>query len=475
MSLSQIANLENGLSVRTKLNSLIDLYNTVETYNVKLYGLAGDGVTDDRAALNTLLNTTAASGSTIYFPPGTYNISSVITMSNKYFHFVGNGSTIAMTGNSQILDMASTVALTGSGSRWTFRGLTFNGTGVGGSQSGLYFRSFSGLFNVSDCLFTNFANAGIAVGNTQNASTTQAGSFGGLITSCRFYNNGIGVTMLDRGEYVHVTGCQFVANTTGIKTIGGNSVIDGNTISYNDTGIEIASGTNAGKDIISNNHICHNATYSLNIHDVPANNGLNITDNHLIFGTLRIKDNLVGIVITGGQINAAAYTFDTNVSLTFKGVLFTNSLANTITLTGTAPIYENCVNTNGTYAYDADTFGSTPEARVSTTDATVTTIQTIPCASSTTTATVGYVVARRTGGSAGTAEDGAMYRVEFAANNIGGTATLIGTAVVTVIGENQAGWDVTVVGSGANMLIKVTGAINNNINWKWVATNQIIR
>lgn len=38
---------DSGLSIRNKLNPTI----TAQGYNVKLYGLLGDGVTDDRDAL----------------------------------------------------------------------------------------------------------------------------------------------------------------------------------------------------------------------------------------------------------------------------------------------------------------------------------------------------------------------------------------------------------------------------------------
>lgn len=328
-------------------------------YNVRDYGLKGDGSTNDQAALNTLLNTTAGTGSTIYFPPGTYNLGAVTTVSNKYFHFVGNQATLAMTANTQILDMSSTVALTGAGARWTFEGLTFNGTGAGASQSGLYFSNFSGLFTISDCLFTNWGNTGIAVASTQNASTTQAGSFGGVVTGCRFYNNAKGINLLDRGEYVQITSNQFLANTIAIYTIGGNAIIDGNTISYNGTGIEVTSGTNSGKDIISNNQITHNSTYSINAHDIASTQGLSILDNHIILSTLRIA-NTTGVSVSGGLINSDAYTFDTNTGLTFTGVKFNTTLANAITLVGDKPLYNVCFNFSGDAAIDADNF--TPAA-----------------------------------------------------------------------------------------------------------------
>ncbi len=105
------------------------------------------------------------------------------------------------------------------------------------------------------------------------------------------------------------------------------------------------------------------------------------------------------------------------------------------------------------------------EDKVSTTNATVTTLSTINVPSTTTLSIKGYVSARRTGGSSGTAEDGAMYRVEAVYKNISGTATSIGS-VVTVIGESQSGWDVTLSASSGTVLVRVTGAANNNITWR---------
>lgn len=446
-------------------------FSAINGYNVLLYGLKNDGSTNNQAALNTLLNTTAPTGSTIYFPPGTYNFGSVTTLSNKYFNFIGNRATIAMTANTQFIDMSSTVALTGAGARQTFTGLTFNGTGSGGSQTALYFSTRSGLFEVADCLFTNWGNTGITVSTTNTASTTQAGSFGGIISNCRFYNNTTGVNCIDLGEYIQILGCQFIANTNGIIGLGGNLIIVGNTISYNTNGLEIGTGTNPGKSIIADNQITHNSGNNLNIHDTLSTQGMVVTNNNIVTGTLKIE-NTYGISINGGMINVDAMTLNTNVGLQFINIRSANSLNNTITLTGTAPEYINCIKLDGSYAYDLDNYGATQQAWVNTTNATVTTLHTIPAPSSSTLTVVGYVTARRTGGASGTAEDGATYRVEYSVKNVAGTATLIGSSI-TVIGESQAAWDVTLAGSTSNILIQVTGAASNNITWKWESVKYI--
>ncbi len=104
---------------------------------------------------------------------------------------------------------------------------------------------------------------------------------------------------------------------------------------------------------------------------------------------------------------------------------------------------------------------------VSTTDATVTTLATIPADVDTTMLIDGIVVGRRTGGSSGTDEDGAGYVLRAAVTNIAGTATIISQAA-DFTSEDQAGWAATFVASGSDILVRVTGAANNNVNWRFV-------
>lgn len=74
------------------------------------------------------------------------------------------------------------------------------------------------------------------------------------------------------------------------------------------------------------------------------------------------------------------------------------------------------------------------------------------------------VSARRVDG--GGAES-AAYQVLGAIKNDAGTTALLGSATVTVIGEDDATWDVTVVANNStdSLEIRVTGAANKTINW----------
>lgn len=108
----------------------------------------------------------------------------------------------------------------------------------------------------------------------------------------------------------------------------------------------------------------------------------------------------------------------------------------------------------------------TRQYRTTTTNATITTLATIALTASKTYQVEARVVARRTGGVAGTAEDGAGYIVHACFATIAGVTTLIGAVNQLVVQESQAGWDCTIDSDGAgNIRVRVTGAANNNVTW----------
>lgn len=103
--------------------------------------------------------------------------------------------------------------------------------------------------------------------------------------------------------------------------------------------------------------------------------------------------------------------------------------------------------------YRAATTTATPAALATVTIPEFTTVQ-IQC----------MVTARRTGGAAGTAEDGAGYIVNAVYKNVAGTATEIGEDV-TVVGEDQVGFDASFAPSSGTAVLSVTGATDNNVTW----------
>jgi hypothetical protein len=103
--------------------------------------------------------------------------------------------------------------------------------------------------------------------------------------------------------------------------------------------------------------------------------------------------------------------------------------------------------------------------RAATTDATQTTLQTIAISASKTYLIEARVVARRTGGTAGSADDGAAYVRRGVYKTVSGTVTLIGSVQDDLTSEDVAGWDCTLDISTTNVRVRVTGAADTNITW----------
>ncbi len=103
--------------------------------------------------------------------------------------------------------------------------------------------------------------------------------------------------------------------------------------------------------------------------------------------------------------------------------------------------------------------------RVATTDATVTTLHTHTIPATTTVMLIAYVVARRTGGTAGTAEDGAGYMIQATVKNVAGTATIIGAVNQICVQEDVAAYNATIDVTAATARVRVTGVADTNITW----------
>jgi hypothetical protein len=107
----------------------------------------------------------------------------------------------------------------------------------------------------------------------------------------------------------------------------------------------------------------------------------------------------------------------------------------------------------------------TLQSDTTTSDATTTTLQTISIAANTTHFIEARVVARRTAGASGTAQDGAVYVIRAAVKNVAGTATLIGAVDASLTREDQAAWSATIDVTGASARVRVAGDTDNDVSW----------
>jgi hypothetical protein len=152
-------------------------------------------------------------------------------------------------------------------------------------------------------------------------------------------------------------------------------------------------------------------------------------------------------------------------SYTDGQLLIGNSTGNTL-VKATLTAGKNTTVTNGSGAITVASSADETIAvnTVATTDATVTTIQTIATSSNQVQLVKIKVLGYRTGGSAGSAGDSATFEHTLRIKNVAGTVT---------IQDNQSDytsqdqtWAVSFTVSSTNVLVQVTGAVNNNIDWK---------
>lgn len=145
-------------------------------FNVATFGASGNGVTNDTAAI-TAATAAAVLGGTVFFPPGTYLVSSDISIGNLV-SWVGDGATIKATSGGTF---TRAMILCG---QYIAGGASFSNGGAGtrfGAVRGLYFDANSiapiALY-VGDCVqrvFENLdcqhaLNAGLVVDAAQNCS-----------------------------------------------------------------------------------------------------------------------------------------------------------------------------------------------------------------------------------------------------------------------------------------------------------------
>ena len=150
-------------TARTLANRFADVV------NVKDFGAVGDGVADDTTAIQSAINSTSPFGE-VFFPEGTYKISSTITLpsssglSGITLRGIGWGSVIKPTS-------AVSIAIKALGDVVFIRNLQFDGISTS-SAAALQFEGGLNNFtvSVSGCYFSTFANGIILLTDCFNIS-----------------------------------------------------------------------------------------------------------------------------------------------------------------------------------------------------------------------------------------------------------------------------------------------------------------
>lgn len=332
--LSERAASTTGVSMAVGLNTAESAVVAVPPVfaNVKDYGAAGDGVADDTAEIQAAC--TAAS--IIYFPPGTYKITSAITVTGKPILIMGAGVAVTeivcdaggfVVNNSSlndetsvtILDLALTsttagtqtaISITGTSQRTTIRSqMLIERVALRGSGTGFAWQKGIVGTNVSDSRIANVSivgdrdDWGLMDNAIQIASSVDI-SFSGL----RLYWGGTAMYFTGDAEGMMLSQYHFVGFEIGYHVLGTGSAamhhISQGHMNTNQRAVFITS-----SDATASRHS-----------DISSNNFLHNVPSVSLVGGVTDYD-WIGVEIDGEQSQVSNNAIEGSLARTDTGVI----------------------------------------------------------------------------------------------------------------------------------------------------------
>lgn len=222
--------------------------------SVKSYGAVGNGVSDDTSAIQSALDAVPANGGIVYFPNGTYKVSSVLTVSKPctrllgpgrrqriatlapaIINYTGTGNVINVTGNQGFVceyvhfnypAQSGTVINVSNVASGFIRNCHFVGTSKNGKAidindgSGWTFKDIDvEYFDIGIDLQQNngdtlIENASVSLCNTGTRIGYAASTTGVTMIGLDYELNGIGIDIFN-GNSIHISGSYFEQDTAG--------------------------------------------------------------------------------------------------------------------------------------------------------------------------------------------------------------------------------------------------------------------
>lgn len=352
-----------------------------------------------------------------------------------------DGSTAEVSSvNSQV----GAVTLTGTTNRITVSGTTWDiaATYVGQTSITTLGTITTGIWNGSAIGNAYLSNSSVTIGSTNISLGATSTTLAGLtsVTSTSF----IGALT---GNASTATALQTARTINGVSFDGTANIT-----------VTAAAGTLTGTTL--NSSVVSSSLTSVGTISTGVWNGTLIGVNYGGTGTSTAFTS--GSLIYAGasgvysQNNSNLFWDNTNVRL---GIKIAAAPVKTLHVGGDVRI-------EPTTSVTKDVTGAT----VNTTNATLTTLETISIPTDTVVLIETRVHSRKTGGAGvGTIGDGNAYIRTVKAKNVGGTVT-IGTISSTFTSEDINQFNATLAVSGTNVLVQVTGAVNDNVTWTSITT-----
>lgn len=278
-------------------------------FDVTDYGATGDGVTDDTAAVTSAIAAAKAATKTLFFPAGTYKITSNITIDWDYATILGVGanSILNFVGCGLVIS-----ATTSYHYRTTLRDLRINRSGTAGPA--LYMIGASGSTGPARWTLDN-----IDVKGSTGDGLEIAGAFIGTVIGSYFRET------TGRGVYIHKAGAgnagqciTFSGGEIQNCTAGGVEMTDARGVGFLGTAIE-GNGTfgaklnNCSGTAFHGNYWEANANADIIVGDSTSSNGLSVEGGYFLMGSATKTKSIQLVRANGVSIRGNAFSgFTTN-------------------------------------------------------------------------------------------------------------------------------------------------------------------
>lgn len=283
--------------------------------NVKFYGAKGDGVTDDTQAVQRALN----AGASIFFPPGTYLLDSIIVSSHTKISGAGMDVTILQSvanPSGPLFDCRGTFGAANVKEnieicnmtmrhRTDYTRVNYGGVFIAGD--------YTRYCQVHDVEFRDFNTHAIYFTMIDN-NVTFARSW--MITRCIFRDGGaaaIGIFAYQEAEYVIISACQFYQLACALRVEdSGNMMVTGCTFLscgnaiYGVIYLTITPTYNGGKLHVTGCKINHNNGDAIKIvctRSSASQLGVSINNNDILVFSTTGYAAVRATGLNGGKIN----------------------------------------------------------------------------------------------------------------------------------------------------------------------------